>query len=153
MTETRSTDDDVPARRLVKRFYEEVWNKADEAVAREILHDDLSFRGSLGVVHTGREGFLQYMRATLTALAEYECVIEDLIASETRAAARMTFTGIHRGVFFGVPGTGRRISWAGNAFFSTDGRQITELSVLGDIDAIKRQLGIGVGWIGSPLGD
>ena len=30
------------ARRLVEQFYYEVWNNADEAVAREILHPDFS---------------------------------------------------------------------------------------------------------------
>jgi hypothetical protein len=38
-----------------------------------------------------------------------------------------------------------------NAYFMTDGRQIAELSLLGDIDGIKRQLGIGVGLERSPL--
>jgi predicted ester cyclase len=53
----------------------------------------------------------------------------------------MSFTGRHQGPFFGVPATGNAIQWAGAAFFTTDGRQITELWVLGDVDAVKRQLG------------
>ena len=132
---------EIAPRRLVERFYNEVWNNADEAVAREILHADFAFRASLGPERKGPDGFIAYMRAIHAALGEYRCIIEDVIEAPERAAARMTFTGIHRGDFFGVPATGRRITWAGAAFFATDGRQITSLWVLGDIDAMKRQLG------------
>jgi predicted ester cyclase len=64
-----------------------------------------------------------------------------MIATERRAAARLRFCGIHRGPFFGVAPTSREISWSGTAFFTTDRSRITELWVLGDIDAVKRQLG------------
>jgi len=35
-------------KRLVERFYHEVWNRADEVVAREILHPEFCFRGRRG---------------------------------------------------------------------------------------------------------
>lgn len=129
---------------LVRRFYDEVWHKADEADAREILHKDFRFRASLGPERRGPDGFIDYMRAIHSALGGYTCTIDDLVATETRAAARMTFKGIHRARFFDVEATGREISWAGAAFFRTDGRQIVELWVLGDIDSVKQQLGAGV---------
>jgi predicted ester cyclase len=131
----------VSTTRLVERFYQEVWNKADEAVAGEILHPDFHFRASLGLERLGLAGFVDYMRSIHAALADYTCVIEDLIATERRAAARLRFCGIHRGPFFGVAPTSREISWSGAAFFTTDRSRITELWVLGDIDAVKRQLG------------
>lgn len=130
-------------RELVERFYHEVWNRADEAVAREILHPDFAFRGSLDMEKSGPEGFIEYMRAVHAALGDYRCVIVDLLENERRAAARMRFVGVHRGPFFGAAPTGREIEWTGAAFFTTDGAQITELWVLGDIDAVKMQLDIG----------
>lgn len=128
-------------RTLVRRFYEEVWNRADEDVARVILHPDLVFRGSLGPERHGVDGFIDYMRSVHAALAEYRCVIDDLVATDIRAAARMTFTGIHRGEFFGVPATGRRITWVGSAFFTIAAGRIERLWVLGDIDRVRSQLG------------
>jgi|SRR5215472_3237640 len=132
---------EVSPRRLVERFYQEVWNKADEAVAGEILHADFRFRASLGVERIGLAGFLDYMRSIHTALADYTCIIEDLIATERRAAARLLFCGVHRSRFFGVAPTHREITWKGAAFVTTNRSRITELWVLGDVDAIKRQLG------------
>lgn len=128
---------------LVRRFYAEVWDRGDEDVAREILHPDLAFRGSLGPERSGVDGFIGYMRSVLAALGEFRCDIEDLVATGTRAAARMSFTGIHRGELFGVPATGRRVTWAGAAFFTVADGRITALWVLGDVDGLKAQLGAG----------
>ena len=84
------------------------------------------------------------MRSIRTALADFECIIDDLIEGDKRVAARMRFRGIHSGQFFGVPATGQEIIWTGAAFFTMDRSRITELWVLGDIDAAKQQLGAGV---------
>ena len=128
---------------LVKRFYNEVWNKADSAVAREILHPDFRFRGSLGPEKFGPEGFIEYMQAVHAALADYTCIIDDLVTTGDRAAVRLTFDGRHQNTFFGIAATGKQIEWAGAAFFTCNGQQITERWVLGDIDGIRRQLGAG----------
>jgi len=125
---------------LVERFYFEVWNRADGQVAHEILRHDFKFRASLSVERHGPEGFIDYMRSIHAALGNYTCVIDDLIATENRAAARMTFRGIHRGRLFGVEPTGREVRWAGGAFFTTTNGQIAELWVLGDVDSLKQQL-------------
>ena len=124
---------------LVERFYGEVWNRANEIAARQLLSPGFRFRGSLGSECQGPDEFIAYMRAVHAALGDYTCRIDDLIATQHRAAARMTFQGIHRGRFFDTEPTGREIRWAGAAFFRFEGTQIAELWVLGDIDAVKRQ--------------
>jgi len=126
---------------LVERFYSEVWDRADESVAREILAKNFRFRGSLGPEKVGVDGFIDYLRAVHTSLADFRCVIQSLLVAEQRAAAQMLFDGIHRGDLFGVPATGARLEWAGAAFFDTSDSKITALWVLGDVDAVKRQLG------------
>jgi len=50
------------------------------------------------------------------------------------------FSGAHQATFRGVPATGRRVSWAGAAFLSFDGYLISDLLVLGDLQALDRQL-------------
>jgi predicted ester cyclase len=39
-----------------------------------------------------------------------------------------------------MPATGRRVSWAGAAFFTFSDDRIADLWVLGDVDALRRQL-------------
>ena len=62
---------EVGAGHLVQRFYHEVWNKADETVAREILHAGLRFKTLLDRCGPGRKGssitcarFMPVWRAT-----------------------------------------------------------------------------------------
>ena len=131
------------AKRLVERFYAEVWNQADEVAARTILSQNLRFRGSLDTEKQGADGFIDYLRAVHKALENYTCDILDLVATDGRATALVKFTGRHVDEFFGAAATDKEITWRGAAFFTMPDDQITEIFVLGDIDAIKRQLGAG----------
>jgi predicted ester cyclase len=133
---------DHESRRLVERFYNDMWNHADEDVARTILSPDLEFRGSIGELRRGTEGFIGYMRKIHAAFADYRCRIDDLIATGDRAAAQMMFTGIHRGSLSGEAPTGKAIGWAGAAFFTMGDRRITRIWVLGDTESLKRALGL-----------
>ena len=128
------------ARELVEAFYYEVWNKADEDLARSLLAEDFRFRGSLGAERVGPEGFIAYMRDVHRALGHYRCIIDDLLVDGDCAAARMRFTGRHRDEFQGVAATGRQVTWAGAAFFGFRDGRIAELWVLGDLVDLKRQL-------------
>ncbi len=129
--------------RLVRVFYDEVWNLGDEARAREILTPDVRFRGSLGTDVTGPEGFNAYMRRVRAALADYLCTIEDLIEGEGRAAARVRFEGVHHGELLGVAATGRRLCWTGAAFFTIEAGRLSDVWVLGDLDTLRSQLARG----------
>ena len=127
--------------KLVEAFYAQVWNERDARVAREILDPEFRFRGSLGPELSGVEAFLGYVAAVHAALGEYTCHLDELLEAGDRLAARLRFRGIHRGEFFGVPATGRTIEWAGAAFFTVAHGRLARLWVLGDVDAVRRQLG------------
>lgn len=127
-------------RRLVTRFYEEVWNRADPAVIPELFHETCSFRGSLGVERRGHEGIADYVREVTGALAGFHCAIEALVVEDERAFARMRFTGRHIGMLLGQPPTGHEVSWAGAALFQCEGERIRSLWVLGDLAGLMPQL-------------
>ena len=127
--------------RQVRRFYEELWNEPDLSLVGSLLHPEVTFRGSLGDALVGHEAFAGYVRSVTDALGDYRCEIVDLVASPGKAAARMLFSGVHRGVFLGAPPTGARVSWAGAAFFTFSGALIRDLWVLGDLASLRSQLG------------
>jgi steroid delta-isomerase-like uncharacterized protein len=125
----------------VIRFYHEVWNRPDLSVVPEILAPDVTFRGSLGTVRTGHSEFGDYVREITSALHDYRCDIENLVAEADQVVARMTFSGVHNRAFLGVPPTGKRVAWAGAAFFTFVDGLISDLWVLGDLHSLREQLG------------
>jgi steroid delta-isomerase-like uncharacterized protein len=125
---------------LVRRYYEALWNRWDFALADELIAERLVFRGSLGVGVRGREGFKEYMRAVRAAFPDFHNLVEELIAEGDRAAARLTYTGTHRGKLLGIAPTGRRVSYAGVALFRIAEGRIAEGWVVGDLHGLARQL-------------
>ena len=72
---------------LVQLFYAKFWNQIDFGIAEEILHPEVTFRGSVGVGATGRQEVCDYVQMVTTALSGYRCEVETLIAEGGRAAA------------------------------------------------------------------
>jgi len=133
----------VPVRPLVAAFYDRLWNRVDLAIASEILHPEVSFRGSVGMAAVGRSGVCDYVTMVTTALADYRCDVEELIAQGPTAAAKVRFSGLHRGDFLGYPPTGRRVEWMGAAFFVEEDDMLRDIWVLGDLAKLRDQLNRG----------
>ena len=130
----------MAVRELVRLFYEKLWNELDFGVADQILHDDVTFRGSVGIGATGRKEVCDYVRMVTTALSGYRCDVESLVTEGNRAAARVRFSGLHVGEFLGFPPTGRHVEWIGAAFFVGDESQLVDIWVLGDLESLRAQL-------------
>ena len=127
-------------RRLVSRFYDEVWNRPDPSVIPQLFHPDCVLRLSLGVDRRGHAGMADYVREVTAALSDYRCDIETLVVEGERAFARMRFTGRHTGPFLGFAPTGAEIAWSGAALFDTDDGRIRSLWVLGDLAGLTALL-------------
>jgi steroid delta-isomerase-like uncharacterized protein len=125
---------------LVRRYYEELWNCWDFALADELIAEGIAFRGSLGQSVQGREGFKEYVRAVHRAFPDFHNQVEELVAEGDRVVARLSYTGTHTGELFGIAPTGRRVSYAGVALFGIVSGQIAEGWVLGDLHGLIGQL-------------
>ncbi|MFZ0214508.1 MAG: ester cyclase [Candidatus Dormiibacterota bacterium] len=128
------------ARALVGRFYEDLWNRWDDAAVDDVLAPGFSFRGSLGQETAGRDGWRSYRDQIRRGSPDFHNEVIDLVATGDRAAVRLCYAGTHSGPLLGVAATGRRFSYSGAAFFTVRGGSLTEAWVLGDLDGLKRQL-------------
>ena len=124
----------------VTKFYEVLWDAHDKEAIPSVLHENFTFRGSLGQEKHGHAGFAEYVDMVHKALGEYKCIIEELVAEGDKVFAKMTFTGIHRGEFMGYSPTQKRVSWNGCALFTFDGELINDVWVLGDLKNLEEQL-------------
>jgi steroid delta-isomerase-like uncharacterized protein len=125
---------------LIRSYYAEVWNAWSVPALEELISADIVFRGSIGAVVNGIVEFKQYVNRIRAAFPDFRNHIEELIAEEEKVAARLTYTGTHRGELFGLLATGNEITYAGMAIFEFKEYKIVRGYVIGDTESLKRQL-------------
>ena len=128
---------------LIRWFYEDAWNRWDDGLVDARLAPGFAFRGSLGDETRGPEGWRAYRDGVRAASPDFHNEIVDLVTSPGRAAARVLCRGHHRGGLLGLPGRGEPFAYSVAAFFHAEGGYLTAAWVLGDLDALRRQLTAG----------
>lgn len=124
----------------VRKFYDEIWNRKNVGEIPNILHENVEFRGSIGLSKQGHRGFEEYVLLIHTALANYSCTIQELVIESNKAFAKMRFSGFHQAEFMGFPSTNKQVSWNAAALFTFSGNKISNLWVLGDVASLDNQL-------------
>jgi steroid delta-isomerase-like uncharacterized protein len=125
---------------LVQRFYHEVVNRSNLALADVLLAPDFIEHFNPDV--SGIEGFKQFVTRLGEAFADLQITIEDLIAEGDKVVARVTVRAIHLGTFMGrFPATGKSVTFTGIDIF-----QISDGKIVGrwnqrDLLSLVEQLG------------
>ena len=127
--------------RVVRRFYDELWNRWRLDLIDELLSPEISFRGSRGSVSTGRDAFRRYVEETRAAFADWHNEIDELLALTDRVVTRMTWSGTHTGVVAGIEPTGAHVEYVGAGFFRLRDGLIEEAWIVGDSHAFWTALG------------
>lgn len=127
---------------IVDRYYEDLWNRWNLALADELLATDITFYGSLAVMARGIQGFKEYVTMVRTAFPDFHNTIEELIAEGDKVVARLTYRGTHKGDLFGIAPTSKQVMYAGIAIFRIAGGKIVDCWVLGDTMGLMNQLGV-----------
>lgn len=118
-------------RDLVRRFYDRLWNDWDDAAVDDTLAVNVTFRGSLGTRTSGRDEWRVYRDQIRCGAPDFHNEVVDLIADGQQAAARLRYSGTHRGPLLGLPATGRPFAYAGAALFIAAEGFLTDIWVLG----------------------
>ena len=96
---------------LIQRFYAEVFNNIDEAVAHEILADDFTVHAIAPLQPIiGVETFLDRVRQFHHAFPDVYYQVEDQVAGGDKVATRFLATGTHKGEFLGEAATNKQVS-------------------------------------------
>lgn len=125
-----------PQKEMVRVFYKELWDHADKSLIPDLFHADCTFRGSLGPVLTGHDGFAGYVDHVTSTFGDYTTDILAMIEEGPRVSGKMRFHGIHRKELFGVPPSGRHVWWTGMPIFTFEAGKIRDLYVLGDVHGL-----------------
>lgn len=130
----------MDVRGLVLAFYDELWNRWDDAAVERVLAGGFTFRGSLGNETRGRTEWREYRDLIRAGSSDFHNRVETLIVDGNQAAARLLYSGTHDGTLAGIAPTGRHFAYAGAGFFRADQGQLTSAWVLGDLAALRAQL-------------
>ena len=128
---------------IVRRLFEEVWNKGNLQVADELFGPNYAHHDpSTPDVGRGPEG--EKKRATLyrNAFQDLRLTIEELFADGETVAVRWNCRGTHKGELSGIAPTGKQISITGISIARFAGGKMVEGWVNWDALGLMQQLGV-----------
>lgn len=97
---------------LMRRIYEEMWNKANPALAVELFVQPA--------------GVQRFVSQFLASIPDLQHTIEDMIAEGDRVAVRFSAAGTHTGQWLHFAPTGNSIRYTGVTLARIAGDQIIE---------------------------
>jgi steroid delta-isomerase-like uncharacterized protein len=126
-----------------RRWIEAGWQRGDAGATLALYAPDfVDLAHPSGRPATGAEN-VAGIRDLYAAFPDFRAEIDELIVDERegRVAVRWSATGTHRGAFFGVAPTGRRIAFRGIETLRIRDGLIAERAGEWDAEGLLRQLG------------
>jgi predicted ester cyclase len=97
---------------IIRRIPDEVFTQGNLAVADEVIAADYCEHIPLPPgFPTGLAGLKHFVTLLRAAFPDFQYTIDDEIAEGDRVAIRVTARGTHQGDWFGIPATGKTVSW------------------------------------------
>jgi steroid delta-isomerase-like uncharacterized protein len=128
---------------LVRRWFEEVWNRGREETIDELFaaHAIGYGLGDTDVPTHGPAEFKIFANNLRGAIPDIHMTIEDIMAEGDKVTVRIAVTGTHKGDQLGVAASGRRIQIAGVVMVRIANGQIVEGWNSWDQLGLLRQIG------------
>ena len=135
MSETNKT--------VVRRLFEEVWNKGNLPVTDELFAPNYAHHDS-STPDVGRGPESEKKRATLyrTAFPDLRLTIEDITAEGETVMARWSCRGTHKGDLSGIAPTGKQFTISGISIARIANGKMAEGWVNWDALGLMQQLGV-----------
>lgn len=128
---------------LVRRYWEELWNVGDLAVADAIIAPD--FVAPMPPPNQPLHGpadVRAFAAADRAAFPDLHFIVEDVIAENDRVVTRWTMRGTHRGTWKDFAPTGRPVAFTGITTFTIAAGKIAGFQVNSDAFGVLQQIGV-----------
>lgn len=131
------------AKAVVRRLYEEVWNKRRLEVVNEIISpshalNDPHLTGSA----VGPEAYKRVFTQFIAAFPDLRFTVEDVISEKDKVVVSWNISGTHKREFRGIPATNKKISIEGITINHVTNGKITDSDVSLDYLGLMEQLGV-----------
>ncbi|MEZ4705848.1 MAG: ester cyclase [Caldilineaceae bacterium] len=128
-------------KRLLRRFFDEIYNQGDLRVADEIVAVNYVNHNPAPGEAPGRAGFKTFVAYLRRAFADFHITIEDQVAEGDKVVTRFTIRGVQASEFAGIPATGKFASVTAIGIHRVVDGQIVESWLNWDALGLMRQLG------------
>ncbi len=124
-----------------RRIPEEIFNKGNLGVADEIIAKEFVDHSALPGAPAGIEGLKFEVNLLRSAFPDLRYTIEYEIAEGDKVAGRLRAAGTHKGEFFGVRPTGKKVTWTEMHTICVENGKIVEHWGEVDMFGVMQQLG------------
>jgi len=111
---------------VVRRFFEEAWNKGNLAVLEETYAADVVSHNSAPGLPAGIEGAKLFLGMYLAAFPDTQMEIEDQVAEGDKVVTRWAASGTHKGELMGIPASGKPVKVTGITIDRLESGKIVE---------------------------
>jgi predicted ester cyclase len=127
---------------VLKRIYEEVFNKGNLAAVGELHAAKFVLHGPGGMELNGSTEAKEYVRGFRAAFPDVCVTVENMVAEGDYVADRVSITGTHRGDWTGIAPTGKRVTITCNALSRFEEGKQAEVWEEFDMLSLMQQLGV-----------
>jgi steroid delta-isomerase-like uncharacterized protein len=132
-------------RALVRRLYEEVWNKRRFELLDELISPSHALLApNVSGSEVGPQVYKRQVLALLKGFPDLQMTIEDIFGEDEKIVVAWTFSGTHDGEFTGIPATRNKVSVDGVTIHHVaDGKVIDSFANWNAL-ALMKQLGTAI---------
>ena len=120
----------------IYRGYIACLNRQDWVNLGQFVHEEVHYNGE----QIGLSGYRAMLEGDFRAIPDLYFDIELLISEPPRVASRLRFDCTPKGILFGLPVNGRRVSFTENVFYEFRDERIERVWSVIDKAAIEAQL-------------
>ena len=127
---------------VVRRLYDDLWNKGNFAAVDELLADNMIDHTPLPTQGAGIEGFKQLVAIVCSAFPDLHITIEDMISNGDKVVCRWTASGTNTGPLLGLAPSGEHITLEGIDILRVERGKVVEHWGKFDAIGLMQQLGM-----------
>ena len=136
-----------PAKHIIKRFVEELWNARRLDVADQIFSEDcVTHQLRSGVLaepaRRGPQAVKEHVSGWLMSFPDLRFNVEQMIAERDRVVSQLVMEGTHQGTWMGISPTGKRLQVRMITIHRIANSKIAEDWILVESLGLFQQLGV-----------
>jgi steroid delta-isomerase-like uncharacterized protein len=133
----------VSPKDVIRRLYKEFWNERKLEVVDQLLSESHALTSPhISGPTVGPAAYKKQLAMFVAGFPDLRFTVEDTICEKDKIAAFWSFTGTHKGEFFGIAPTNKKVSITGITIHQIAGGKILDSYSIWDAISLFQQLGV-----------